>query len=266
MDDDKFRFTKTNIIMILITFASLIVLGISILFLTKSFKNPVNPLPDLDITEGRTSTKQPRETTTAETTTTTTTVAVPQFSPYYKVNPEDYISEELVKNMSLTKTEKLELGKQYFMFFMSLYNTSDYTIFNTEAVLKNVKPGELDVIDYKGHKYAEIYNGNDLVKKYFTGNQRALFSGLSYDKIEIFLFENDKLYRVENITATAQPVFSNIELKNSSATTLTFDIKYYMSNYKEEGHTAPVYKNANIILKVKEDRWLIERFKYPSYE
>ena len=266
MDDDKFRFTKTNIIMILITFGSLVVLGISILFFTKSFSNPVNPLPDLDITEGRTSTKQPRETTTETTTTTTTTTAAPTSSPYYRINSEDYISEELIKNMSLTKAEKLELAKQYFAFFMALYNTSDYSIFNTEAVFKNAKPGEKDVMEYKNHKYAEIYNGNALIKKYFTGNQRALFSGLTYDKVEIFHFEDDKVYRVENITSTGQPVFSTIELKNSSATTLTFDIKYYMSNYKEEGFTAPVYKNATIILKVKEDRWLIERFKYPSYE
>ena len=265
MDDDKFRFTKTNIIMILITFGSLIVLGVSILFLTKSFSDPVNPLPDLDITEGRTSTKQPRETTTAETTTTTTTTAAPTSSPYYRINPEDYISEELVKNMQLTKTEKLELAKQYFDFFMALYNTSDYTIFNTEAVLNNAKPGEKDVIEYKGHKYAEIYNGNEIMKKYFTGNQRALFSGVTYDKIEIFTFQDDKLYRVENITSTAHPVFSTIELTKSTALTLNFEIRYYMSNYKEEGLTAPVYKNASIVLKVKDDRWLIERFKYPSY-
>ena len=93
----------------------------------------------------------------------------------------------------------------------------------------------------------------------------ALFSGVTYDKIEIFTFQDDKLYRVENITSTAHPVFSTIELTKSTALTLNFEIRYYMSNYKEEGLTAPVYKNASIVLKVKDDRWLIERFKYPSY-
>ena len=266
MDDEKFRLTKTNIIMILLTLASLVILGISILVLTKSFSNPVHPLPELDITEGITSTKQPRETTTKETTTTTTTVAPPTSSPYYSVNPSDYLSEELIVNMQLTKQEKLDLAKQYFNFLMALYNTSDNSLFNTEAVFNNAKPGEKDVIEFKGHKYAEIYGGNEIIKKYFSGNQVAALNSTNLNKVNIFIIQDDKLYRVENMLTSAKPTFSNVEIASTSSTAITANVKYYMSNYKEEGYTAPVYKNSEIIIKVKNDRWLVDRFYYPSYK
>lgn len=265
MDDERFRLNKSNYIMIIITIVSLIVLGIVIVLLVNSYSKPIKDLPKLSTTEGRTSTKYLR-TTTETTTTTTTTQAVPANSPYYSVDVASYISEELLYKSNLNKEEKQLLVKQFYEFFSSFYSFSDMSIFKTDIVINNVKANENDVISENGHKYAEIYNGNSIMDKYFSSYLKRNIPSLKYDNTPAFIIKDNKFYRIEQLKVIGKPVFDAITVTSSSSNIIDGSIRYYLSDYKEKGYSSPIYETMDMQIRFNEDHWVLYQFKYPLYK
>lgn len=266
MDEDKFSLNKSNKIMIIITSVSLVILGISIIFLTNSYSKPIKELPDLATTEGRTSTKYAKETTTETTTSSSTTTKAPDMSPYYKVDTSVYFDSELLTKNNLSKDEKNKLIKQFYDFFSSLYTFYDMSIFKTDIVLNNVKSNENDVITVDGHKYAEIYDGMNIMEKYLSPNITNSIKGISYNGVQIFMIENKKLYRVEPLEVKGKTVLTDLSIVSATQSDIVAEIQYYMSDYKENGLSAPVYKKSKISIEYVDKKWTMNMFKCPLFE
>ena len=161
-DEDKFVLNKSNIVMIIITSVLLIISIVLGFFLYKSLRNEVKALPDLETTLGRTSTISKR-TTTIETTTTVTTTIPPDKSPYYKVDVNNILTDEILTKENISRDDAKKIVEVMFDFLNKFYNMGDDSLFNITDVIKFAHEGETDKITYKDATYGEIYQGKEII-------------------------------------------------------------------------------------------------------
>ena len=264
-DEDKFVLNKSNIVMIIITSVLLIISIVLGFFLYKSLRNEVKALPDLETTLGRTSTISKR-TTTIETTTTVTTTIPPDKSPYYKVDVNNILTDEILTKENISRDDAKKIVEVMFDFLNKFYNMGDDSLFNITDVIKFAHEGETDKITYKDATYGEIYQGKEIIEKAYAKSYIYGITYLKYDKYQVIYAANNKYYRLENKLDGAELVFSTVTINQYNNGYISADVKYYKSNYESEGYTAPVYKSVPIELMYENGRWKTKSYVFPLYK
>ena len=263
-DYERFRLNKSNVFMIIITIILLIILIFASVMLIISLKKPNNGLPKLNVTSGRVTTHETTM-TTASTTTSTTKKKI-DGSPYYELNVDELFKDDLYKKRDgLTRDEATQIGKDIFKFVNSLYDITDYSIFDLESIKNNVKDGEQDLIEKNGIKYGELYNYDKLLEKMFIKQVRNNTTYYKYNDNNIIINENGKYYRMLSSEGTPYIKVLDVTLDSFSAYQIIMQIKYYNSNYKELGYNSPNYSTTSFILKY-EDRWKVYQYNYPLFK
>lgn len=264
-DEDKFILSKSNIVMIIITSILFILTIIMSVFLYKSLSNEVKSLPDLETTQGRTSTVSSR-TTTILTTTTTTTKFVPTSSPYYIINVDDILNDEILLKKDITKEDAISISSIMFEFLNKFYNISDDSLFDISSVIKNSKDNELDKCVYKNNNYGEIYNAKEIIDKAYIKSRQFQIYGYKYNGAVVIYENNKKYYRLENSIDKVDLILASVTVEKYSSEKITANIRYYLSNYKEEGYTSPVYKSVSLELMYDSNRWKTYNYDFPLYK
>ena len=264
-DEDKFVLKKSNIIMIIIVSILVIITIITSIFLYKSLKNEVKPLPDLQTTLGRTSTVSARVTTEITTTSTTTTIP-PSASPYYKVNVDDILSDEILTKGNPENEEAKEISLILFEFLNKLYNPTDNSLFNISSVVKFAKEGEEDKITVDSYQYGEIYNGNEIIDKAIAKNYQYLITGYKFKNAQILKMINKKYYRLYDDSNPYDLVAATVSIEKNESNFIRSNIKYYYSNYQEKGYTSPVYKNVSLQIVYDNNRWKVKEYAFKASE
>lgn len=263
MDDEKFRLSKSNIIVLIVDIVIFILVIVSIVLLVNSFEDE-SDLPILDVTKGRTSTSHERTTTEETTTTTTTTTRRNLNSPYYEVNVDTFLTDELLTKSNVSNEEALEIMKILYNGVDKIFNTSDNTLLDIATTIEYVKDGEKDVITSDDMKYGIIYNGETLLKKCFSSY--FLYNEIGKYKInnkKLFLKRGDDYYRIENTLGDVEIVVNDFVVTNKLSNSISANMRYYKSNYKEMGYSAPVYQMMSYRATFELGRWKLVEINYP---
>lgn len=263
MGDEKFRLNKTNIIILFVDIVIFILVIISIVLLVNSFKDE-SELPTLEVTRERTSTSHERTTTEETTTTTTTTTRRNLSSPYYEVNVDSILTDELITKASVTNAEALEIMKKLYGVVDKIINTSDNSLLDIETTIEYAKDGERDSITYDDSKYGIIYNGGTLLKKcfsnYFMNNEIGKYR---INTKRLFLKRGDDYYRIENKLGDVKIEVIDFVITNKTTSSISANMRYYKSNYKELGYSSPVYQLMSFSATYEVGRWKIVEIDYP---
>lgn len=260
--DDKFKLNKLNIIFIIVDILLFILVVISFIFLAKSFGEEVE-LPNLEVTQDRTSTQSPR--TTAEITTTTTEVTTKKNlnSPYYNLDPNTLLTSELLLKQNVSKDEAMEVMDMLFDIGSKVFNTTDNSLLDIATTLEYAKEGEIDKIVANDINYGIVYNGNDLMSKLFTNSYLYDINNRKIDGKSVIILKNNNYYRMENKLGDVELVLINKSVEVLGSSNLSASITYYKSNFKEEGYTSPVYKKFTYEAFYEGGRWKLSEFKFP---
>ena len=262
-DYEKFRLDRSNVVMIVITIICFSALVIASVMLYTSLKKPTNGLPNLNITQGRETTNS--TTAATQTTTTTTTKKILTDSPYYEYDLDTMLNDDIFTKRDLSREEALKVGQEYIKIINSLYDLSDYSIFDTDAVARSVKEGETDIYTKNDIKYAELYNFDKFIEKFYMKQSRNEFLNFKLNKINVIVKEGDKYYRLYDENLKNQIEIVDVGIVDYSQFSITCSVRYYNKNYKELGYTAPNYKTTNFVLSY-DDRWKVRSYKYPLYD
>ncbi len=263
MDDDRFKLDKINILLIIVDVIIFILVIVSIILLVDSFKNE-SGLPELTVTRMRTSTSVLRTTTEYIPPTTTTTTRRNLVSPYYDVNVDSLLTEELLTKESVSNEEALIIMKELFTTVDKIFNISDNSLLDIETTLDYAKDGEKDVITYEDKKYGIIYNSDALLKKcfsnYFLINEIGKYR---YNQKRLFIKRNDNYYRLESDKKDVSLEIGEFTIMNNGYGTINANMRYYKSNYKEMGYSSPVYQLMPFKATYERGRWRISEISYP---
>ena len=262
MDDEKFKISKSNIIVLIIDIVLFILIIISIILLVNSLKDE-SKLPNLEVTKERTSTSFIRTTTEEIIPTTTTTTRRNLVSPYYDINVDSILNSDLFTRNNLTNEEALEVVKSLYEIGSQIFNTSDYSLLDTFTTIDYAKEGEIDAIENNGVKYGIIYNGDALLNKCFTKYYMLSITSSKIGGNKVILNKNGNYYRMENKLGNVELVINDFNITSLSEKNITASMLYYKSNYKEEGYSSPVYHRMSMKLMFESGRWKIQEFKYP---
>lgn len=265
MEDEKFKLNKNNYIFIGIVSILTIILIIIGICLYKSFSEPIDSLPVLDVTVGRTSTVAPT-TTKVTTTTTTTTTMRPLKSPYYHVDNSKLINNEILAKEKITRDDAIKIVELLYTYANNLFNIADNTLYNTAAVMAFAKDNETDKITENDNNYAELYNFSNDIEKLIVSYMHYSLVDIKYNDIPIFIKENNKYYRLENKGLTSFPIFVSVTLDNFNNSEIKAKVRYYLSDYLSSGATAPVYKSSDIVLRFEKTNWKIYSYNFPLYK
>ncbi|MCR5224298.1 MAG: hypothetical protein K6C11_04045 [Bacilli bacterium] len=263
-DYERFKLNKSNIIMLVITSILLIIIIVVSVLLFKAVKKPASGLPTLNITEGRYTTQS--TTASTATTSTTTTKAKREASPYYEIKPEEYLTEELFTKQDLNKDEALKVAQQLFELTNKLYDITDNSLFDIDILLQSVKDGEKDMYIEKDTKYGELYNLQPFLDRFFVRQTRNMIFGYKVNNKYVFLREGDKVYRLSNIIGDAPLVIVDSSVQDYTPYNITLKIRYYNSNYKQMGYTAPNYSYVNFYIAYEDGRWKVKQYVSPIYD
>lgn len=266
MFDEDFEINKSNIVVLIITIIILIALIVTGIFLINTLNTPVEGLPDLEITKGRTSTLHPMTTTTTTTTTTVVTTTRPLKSPYYDVDVKSLLNDPLLVDDSLNREEATKIFNTLYNVSNSVFNISDNSLLDIDTVVKHAKPKEKDMIVINGSKYGEIYNYNGIMEKLFDSSGFYLINKYTYKGEKIIVEKDGKYYRLENKLGNSVPVIASTSIKTFTQYRIDGVVRYYMADYKDQGLSSPVYKEMNITLLYNNGRWRIREYNFPSYE
>lgn len=262
MDDEKFKLSKLNIGFIVMDVVLFILVVISFILLSKSFGDE-SGLPNLEVTEGRTSTKNAKTTTTTTTSTTVITTRKNLNSPYYNLDPNSLLTSELLIKHNLNNDEALEVMSILLETGSKIFNTSDNSLLDIATTIDYAKEGEIDKINLDGVNYGIVYNGDALFKKGFSNNFIYNLNSKKIDGISVFYKKNNNYYRMENKIENVELVIINKNLDLLGTSNLKANITYYRSNYKEEGYTSPVYKKFTYEAIYEGGRWKLSEFNFP---
>lgn len=264
MEEDKFKLNRSNIIFIVIFSILLIILIVVSVLLYRSFSKPIEGIPDLDITHGRTSTVSTMSTTMTTTTTTTTTTKALS-SPYYTIDVDSILNSDLLTKQDLTRSEVTEVAQELYDFANKFYNINDNSLFDIKTTVQNAKSNEKDKIVIDGHNYGQMYNFEAIENKAFNSDMAYKIFDVEYDGVPVIIENDGSYYRLEGSDSDIYPIFASISLSSYNQREIQANISYYMSNYREDGYTAPVYKSVTITLRYDE-RWQIYSYEFPLYE
>ena len=195
-DYEKFKLNMSNIFMLLITGVLVAILVLVSLMLYKSIKKPTGGLPQLNITHGRGTTKSTLAST--YTTATTTSKKINTESPYYDLDVDSLLKDDIYSKRELTREEAFQVGNDILGVIHKLYDITDYTLFDTEAVVTGAKEGELDKFVNKDITYAQLYNLDKFLEKFYVKQSRKDLFNLKINNSNAFIHDNDRYYRMTN--------------------------------------------------------------------
>lgn len=263
MDDERFKIDISNIIFIVIDVILFLLVIVSIVLLVNSFKDE-SSLPDLEVTKEKTSTTGIRTTTEHVPPTTTTTTRRNLVSPYYDVNVDEVLKEDILKKKDITEAEALEVMKLLYGTVDKIFNTSDNSLLDIVTTIDYAKDGEKDVIVSDDKKYGIIYNSDALLKKcfstYFLINEIGKYK---YNNVRLFIKRDNDYYRLENSLGNVTVEISDFVITNYYSGHIEANMRYYKSNYKEMGYSSPVYQLISFKANYELGRWKISEIKYP---
>ncbi len=251
--EDKFKLDKLNIYLLVVTVIVFIILVVTIVRLAQSNKIKDTELPRLETTAGNTSTQFTTTTTEATTTTkTTTTIPTNLSSPYYSVDLNIF-TEDIYKNNNVDNETAKQIVEGFIKYANALFDTNDYSVFNTDLINKVAKDGELDKIVENGIVYCELYNMLPYLDKLFNDHRpNRIYT--KYNNKDIIILRNDRYYRM--IT----DIDYNYEI--NSITVTKIDDKRIDASISFKLNNQNRYKRAEITLKFI-DRWYIDKYEYP---
>ena len=268
---DEFKFTKLNIVLIVLNVGLVILCILAAIQLIGSLKDKNEKAPDLLTTADKSSTRAGdlTNTTTEETITTTTKKQGNPNSPYYDYNIEELFADELIsKEKIVTTSDQKALVKIYFEILCYLYDVTNDELINTSYLLEHVKPGEADMVTYNNHKYGLIYNGPTLMKKLFLNlDWKSSYTKYMAENVPIILEKDGNFYKLENTLGDSIIHIDRYSLsENIYGNTISGKIIYYNTNYKEHGLKTPEYKSVKLILKYSTDdkMWKVDSFDFPN--
>lgn len=262
MNDEAFKLNKINIIFIVIDVILFILVVIAFILLSISFGSEAE-LPNLEVTQGRTSTVNPRTTTTTTTTTTEVTTRKNLNSPYYNVDPTTLLTSELLTKQTLNKEEAMEVMNILYEIGSKIFNTADNSLLDIATTIDYAKGGEIDKIDIDGTFYGIIYNGDALLKKTFSNYFIYMMNDKKINGKSVIRGKNSNYYRMANELNNVELVLVNKSINLVGTSNISASITYYKSNYKEEGYTSPVYKKFTFEAYFEAGRWKLSEFYYP---
>lgn len=144
-----------------------------------------------------------------------------------------------------------------------VFNTTDNSLLDIATTIEYAKEGEIDKVVIDDVNYGIVYNGNDLLKKLFTNSYLYALNNQRIKGKSVFKVKNNNYYRMENKLSDVELVIVNKNIDFYSTASITANITYYKSNYKEEGYTSPVYKKFIFEAFYEENRWKLSEFKFP---
>lgn len=262
MDEEVFKLNKLNIIIIIVDVILFILVVISFILLANSFGSE-EELPNLEVTQDRTSTVNPRTTTTTTTTTTEVTTRKNLNSPYYNVDPNSILTNELLTKHNLNNEEAMQVMDILFEVGSKIFNTSDNSLLDIATTIDYAKEGEIDKVVIDDTNYGIIYNGDALLKKCFSNNFIYFINNKKLDGKSVIRLRNNNYYRMENKLNNVELVLVNKTLETLGTSNIKVNMTYYKSNYKEEGYSAPVYKKFTFEAYFEGNRWRLSEFSYP---
>ena len=267
MDDEKFVLNKSNIIVLVIDAILFILVLVSIILLVNSFKEE-SGLPELEVTKERTSTSFSRTTTEETTTTTTTTAKRDLVSPYYDVNVDNILNDELLTKNNITNEEALSVANMLYEVASKILNISDNSLLDIKTTIEYAKEGEIDSLINNDIHYGIIYNGESLLKKVFTEYYVLNINNLKINGTKAFINNNGTYYRMENKLSNVDIITNSFILSKDynykyDNKNIYASMNYYKTNYKEEGYSSPVYKTMNMRLLYEYGRWRINEINFP---
>ena len=249
--EDKFKLDKLNIYLIIVAIIVFIILVITCIRLANSNKNSESKLPILETTAGNTSTSY----TTTTTTTITTTIDYASLnSPYYSVDTNILTDELYRNNTDLTNDDCKKIVEDMLKYANAVYDTNDFSIFNTDLINKAAKEGETDKIVVDGLTYAELYNYDAYAQKLFYPSNTDYLK-IFYKGANVIIKKNGKYYRL--ITDINYNYKVNIiTIKQAEKNRIKAVISYVLSNNPN------VYKGAEITLEY-DNGWKVKNYVYP---
>ena len=262
-DYERFKLSKSNVIMIFITLFIVFILSLVSFLLYQSLQKPNKGLPQLNVTQGRSTTESTTPSTRPSTTTTSRVIRTS--SPYYDLKVDELLNDSLYTQYDLKKDQALEVGKAMVDLFHALYDISDYSVFDTEGVILGAKDGETDKIVRNNISYGELYNFDEFSKKFISNQSRRDLLTFTINEDPVFLFENDKYYRMTDNTLVNMIEFVDVSLVSATQTVITLNVRYYNKNYKDLGYTSPNYKTTTFTL-TYDSRWKVKSYRYPLYD
>ncbi len=266
MLEDKFKFTRANIVLIIINCILVIFVILAAVQLIIGLKNTGGEVPELKTTAGKSSTlsADATSTTTTESTTTTTKKHGNDSSPYYDIDVYSILNKELVEKQNLTRDEKVELGKEYFKIYEGLLVPSDDDFINVNHLLSKVKPGESDKITVNGHDYGIIYDGRNLFKSIFESDAIGKFDYVTFNNVSpIYVsIDNSSYYKLGGDTKKTY-VVNSYEYEKTSDN--SYKVKILYTNTNTDSKT-PDYKSGYVSMKYNEDakKWKSDGFEFPN--
>lgn len=266
MFDEDFKIDKSNVIMLLVTLIILVILIIVSICAIVSLSKPIKDLPDLEITRGRTSTISQKPTTTTTIPTTKVTTTRKAGSPYYDIDVDAILNEEILTKEKILRSDAEEILKVLYEYANKFYNIADNSLIDSEYTLNHVLDGDKDVLTIDSDRYVMVYDYSNLVDKLIVSESHYMVTYVKYDGSYVFIKENGSYYRLENKIGNVYPVLASINVKSFNSSRIEGVVRYYMSDYLEQGHTAPVYKESTIVLRFTNDRWKIYSYIFPTYE
>lgn len=262
MYEEVFKLSKLNIIIIIIDVILFLLVVVSFILLANSFGNE-EELPNLEVTQDRTRTVNPRTTTTTTTTTTQITTRKNLNSPYYNVDSNAILTNELLTKHSLNKEEAMQIMDSLFEVGSKIFNTSDNSLLDIETTIEYAKEGEIDKVVIDDTNYGIIYNGEALFKKCFSNNFIYFINNKKLDGKSVIKIRNNNYYRMENKLNNVELVLVNKTIDSLGTSNIKASMTYYKSNYKEEGYSSPVYKKFVYEAYFEENRWKLSEFDFP---
>ena len=264
MLEDKFKFTRANIILIVINCILVIFVILASIQLITSLKSNEGEIPELKTTAGKSSTLYADATssTTTESTTTTTKKIGNESSPYYNIDVYSILNKELVEKKNLTQDEMIELGKEYFKIYEGLLVPSDDDFVNVNHLLSKAKPGEYDKVSVDGRDYGIIYDGENLLKSIF---EYDVITKLEYVKINEVspIYKDINTRNYYKLGGSTKKSYEVAQFSFQRVDTVTFRIKII---YKDVDVKNAAYESGYVSVRYNdnENKWKSSGFEFPN--
>ena len=263
MLEDKFKFTRANIVLIVINSILVIFVILAAVQLIISLKNTEGEIPELKTTVGKSSTlyADATSTTTTESTTTTTKKKGNETSPYYDIDVYSILNKDLVEKKDLSKDEMIELCKGYFKIYEGLLVPSDDDFVNINHLLSKAKDGDKDKIKVDGRDYGIIYDGEKLFDSIFTTEVVNKLKSIKFDGIATLRYDysNFAYYKLGGTTPKSYEVVTYEFQRNADSIKLKI-------TYKDTDKKNAAYESGyvGIIYDTTEKKWKSNYVSFPN--
>lgn len=262
--EDKYKLSSTNIVLIVVLSCIVILDAIVVIMLAVSYNDDDFDLPELVVTENRTSTKYKTKKTT-ETTTSTTTKQIIMDSPYYSIDLS-LLDRDIYTKRDLSNDEVKTLVEEVISLQNKIMDISDNTLLNIDNVIKYAKDGEKDKLVVDDNEYGIIYNSNEYFSKIYTNLFLRRIGDKKYKSKNVFYLDGDTYYRIKNNFGNNSITIVEKKVNKITSEEINASYIYYKNNYRDDGYTSPVYNETSIRIIYDNGRWKVHEYTYPLYD